>query len=77
MTNALGSVRTGIRAILLGQFAGIVALISLVMIIVGAVWLVYSSKFELNDIPIMLPVLTLFACTVFYGAIHLAKFQEL
>ena len=77
MTNALGSVGTGIRAILLGQFAGIAALISLVMIIVGAARLVYSSKFELNDIPIMLPVLTLFACTVFYGAIHLAKFQEL
>ncbi len=77
MTSALGTVGVGIKSVLLGQFAGIATLASLAMIIVGAARLVYSSKFELDDIPTMLPILSFFGCTIFYGAIHLAKFQAI
>lgn len=70
-TNAMGFVGKAIKAIMLGQFSGISILISLSMLIIGAVKLTYSSKFDLESIsPVMILVLS-FATMLFYGAMNL------
>lgn len=70
-TNAMGFVGKAVKAIMLGQFAKLSILISLTMLIIGAVRLTYSSKFELNDIsPIMIFLLSI-ATMMFYGALNL------
>ncbi|MGL5256820.1 MAG: DNA translocase FtsK [Proteocatella sp.] len=70
-TNAMGFVGKAVKAIMLGQFAKLSILISLTMLIIGAVRLTYSSKFELSDIsPIMILLLSI-ATMMFYGAMNL------
>lgn len=54
-TNAMGFIGTGIKAIMLGQFAKLSIIIALTLLTLGAVRLVYSSKFSLHDIsPVMI-----------------------
>lgn len=70
-TNAMGFVGKAVKAIMLGQFAKLSILISLTMLIIGAVRLTYSSKFQLSDIsPIMIFLLSI-ATMMFYGAMNL------
>lgn len=70
-TNAMGFIGTGIKAIMLGQFAKLSIIIALTLLTIGAVRLVYSSKFSLHDIsPVMIILLSL-ATIIFYGAINL------
>lgn len=69
-TNAMGFAGKAIKAIMLGQFAKLAILISLAMLIIGAVRLTYSSKFDLNSIsPVMILILSI-ATMIFYGAMN-------
>lgn len=69
-TNAMGFIGKGIKAIMLGQFARLSIIIALALLIIGAVRLVYSSKFSLHSISPVMIILMFFATTIFYGAVN-------
>ncbi|MGB5824557.1 MAG: DNA translocase FtsK [Proteocatella sp.] len=70
-TNAMGFIGKGIKAIMLGQFAKLSIIIALTLLIIGAIRLVYSSKFSLHSISPVMIILVSVATIIFYGALNL------
>lgn len=70
-TNAMGFIGQGIKAIMLGQFAKLAIIIALSLLIIGAIRLVYSSKFSFHDISPVMIILVSVATVIFYGAMNL------
>lgn len=70
-TNALGMAGSAIKAILLGQFAKISVLFSILMVFIGVAGLVYSSRFDLRTVSPIMILLSFFGALVFYSAFNL------
>ena len=70
-TDAMGFLGRGLRAIMLGQFSRLSVLLSLFLLITGAVRLVYSSRFSLHSIPPAMTILVSAATVIFYGAVNI------
>ena len=70
-TDAMGFLGRGIRAIMLGQFSKLSVLLSLFLLITGAVRLVYSSRFSLHSLPPAMIILVSVATMIFYGAVNI------
>ena len=70
-TDAMGFLGRGIKAIMLGQFSKLSVLLSLFLLITGAVRLVYSSRFSLHSLPPAMIILVSVATMIFYGAVNI------
>lgn len=70
-TDAMGFLGKGIKAIMLGQFSRLSVLLSLFLLITGAIRLVYSSRFSLHSLPPAMIILVSAASMIFYGATNL------
>ncbi|WP_242825239.1 DNA translocase FtsK [Proteocatella sphenisci] len=70
-TDAMGFLGKGIKAIMLGQFSRLSVLLSLFLLITGAIRLVYSSRFSLHSLPPAMIILVSAATMIFYGATNL------
>lgn len=70
-TDAMGFLGRGIKAIMLGQFSKLSVLLSLFLLITGAVRLVYSSRFSLHSLPPAMIILISVATMIFYGAVNI------
>lgn len=70
-TDAMGFLGKGIKAIMLGQFSRLSVVLSLFLLITGAIRLVYSSRFSLHSLPPAMIILVSAATMIFYGATNL------
>ena len=70
-TDAMGFLGRGIKAIMLGQFSKLSVLLSIFLLITGAVRLVYSSRFSLHSLPPAMIILVSVATMIFYGAVNI------
>ena len=70
-TDAMGFLGRGIKAIMLGQFSKLSVLLSLFLLITGAVRPVYSPRFSLHSLPPAMIILVSVATMIFYGAVNI------
>lgn len=70
-TNALGFLGNIVKSVVLGQFGALGVIGAVVALALGAIRLVYSSRFSFKQISPMMIILLSFATAIIYGAFNL------